>query len=102
MVAIAQQKHELEVPAACDAHAILAQHVAEVGTSRLDREPVCHSRVGGGFPEDAYERMLQHLPDMAICTPFNLRHYRRSNGESTRDEFYLTKDNLRNCRARRQ
>src|SRR5262249_18378432 len=68
--------------------------VSAVEAAPLERDPYCHIHVSSCFPAQTYDQMLDNLPAPAVCTPFNLKRYRRSNGESTRDEFHITNDNL--------
>jgi hypothetical protein len=68
--------------------------VAKVGEAKLDRDPFCHIYIEEIFPAALYPSLLQHLPAPSLYSPLNLRLYSRGDGESTRDQFYLTAESL--------
>jgi hypothetical protein len=68
--------------------------VGAVTGATLERNPFCHIYVEGLFPRTFYQLMLANLPSPSDYVPLNLRLYSRKNGESTRDLFHLTTDNL--------
>jgi hypothetical protein len=75
--------------------AALRGHLTDVVRSApLQREPFCHIYMDGVFPAAMYASMLRNLPPQELYVPLNLRKWVRSDGTSTRDQFYLTAENL--------
>jgi hypothetical protein len=74
--------------------AICDHMVAKVNATPLDRDPFCHIYLEEIFPAELYPMIIANLPPRESYTPFNLRRYARSNGESTRDMFYLTRQEM--------
>src|SRR5262245_3516612 len=70
------------------------QMVGAVTGATLERDPFCHIYMERIFPATFYQLMLSNLPSPNDYVPLNLRLYSRKNGESTRDLFHLTADNL--------
>jgi hypothetical protein len=68
--------------------------VGAVTGATLERNPFCHIYMEGIFPSAFYQSMLGNLPSPSEYVPLNLRLYSRKNGESTRDLFHLTTENL--------
>ena len=68
--------------------------VAAVESAHLERDPFCHIYMEGPIPAATYAAMLRNLPPTALYAPLNLRKWVRSDGTSTRDQFYLTEENL--------
>ncbi len=75
-------------------NAVLEHLITAVETAKLETEPFCHFAMTNCFPTDFYRAMLSNLPDRSLCTPFNLKRYRRPSGESLRDEFHFMKSNI--------
>jgi hypothetical protein len=76
-------------------HVSLRSHLVEtVNNAPLMREPFCHIYVESIFPTALYPSLLQHLPAPSLYSPLNLRLYSRGDGQSTRDQFHLTAENL--------
>ena len=75
--------------------AALRDHLIEVVRSTpLEREPFCHIYIEGVFPAAIYPSLLRNLPAKELYAPLNLRKWVRADGTSTRDQFYLTPQNL--------
>jgi hypothetical protein len=68
--------------------------IGAVTGAGLERDPFCHIYMEGVLPVTFYQSMLSNLPSPSEYVPLNLRLYSRKNGESTRDLFHLTTDNL--------
>jgi hypothetical protein len=68
--------------------------VAAVEAAETNDHPFSHFYVRGLFPDDFYAAMLAALPAKEAYEPLNLKAWSRPNGESTRDRFILSKDNL--------
>ncbi len=81
---------------AVDAEAAsLRDHVvAKVTSTPLERDPFCHIYMEGIFPPELYPSVLANLPPPELYTPLNPRLYARKDGQSTRDQFHLTAENL--------
>lgn len=77
-----------------DPSALRSHLTAQVSQAQLEREPFCHIYIEGIFPADSYSSLLEHLPAPSLYSPLNLRLYSRGEGESTRDQFHLTAENL--------
>jgi hypothetical protein len=77
------------------AAALLRDHiVAAVRASPLMREPFCHVYMENLVPTHLYTAMLQHLPPKELYVPLNPKKWVRADGTSTRDQFYLTPENI--------
>jgi len=73
----------------------LRDHIVQaVDSACLEREPFCHIYMEGAIPQATYAAMLRNLPPKELYAPLNLRKWVRGDGTSTRDQFYLTADNL--------
>jgi hypothetical protein len=74
---------------------VLCDHlVRTVSAARLEREPFCHIYMEGVFPAHLYEAVLRCLPPATFYAPLNPRKWVRADGTSTRDQYYLTAENL--------
>ncbi len=60
----------------------------------LEREPFCHIYMENIFPAATYRKMLLNMPPKELYTALNLRKWALSDGTSTRDQLYLTSENL--------
>jgi hypothetical protein len=86
---------DLEAPKAQAAPDALADSLlVRVGGARLERDPFCHIYMEEVFPPNAYAMLLRNLPAKELYAPLNLRKWVRKDGTSTRDQFYLTPENL--------
>src|SRR6516162_10924971 len=65
-----------------------------VNAAQLEREPFCHIYMQGMFPSEVYNLLLRNFPPKDLYTPLNLRKWVRADGSSTRDQFFLTQENL--------
>jgi hypothetical protein len=65
-----------------------------VNAAQLEPDPFCHVYMEGIFPSDLYDVVLRNLPPASLYSPLNLRKWVRSDGTSTRDQYYLTAENL--------
>jgi hypothetical protein len=73
----------------------LREHLVKVvSTAKLEREPFCHVYIQGIFPTELYNVLLRNLPPKELYAPLNLRKWVRADGGSTRDQFFLTPQNL--------
>jgi hypothetical protein len=68
--------------------------VTAVEMARLERDPFCHIYMEGLIPAATYAAMLRNLPPKRLYVPLNLRKWARADGTSTRDQFFLTDENL--------
>jgi hypothetical protein len=68
--------------------------VAKVSEATLERDPFCHVYLQEMFPPALYPTLLKSLPAPEAYTPLNPRLYSRKDGTSTRDQFFLTNENL--------
>jgi hypothetical protein len=68
--------------------------IATLDAAQLERDPFCHIYMEGMFPPAVYAALLRHLPPKELYTPLNLRKWVRADGTSTRDQFYMTPENL--------
>ncbi len=76
------------------ARSICDHMIAAVSNANLEREPFCHIYTKGFFPTELYAQLLKSLPAVSLYKPINLRNWSRADGTSTRDEFYLTDENI--------
>jgi hypothetical protein len=83
-----------EVRRAAGSTAIRDHIIAAVHAAPLEREPFCHIYMEGVIPAAFYAEMLRNLPAKDLYTPLNLRKWVRADGGSTRDQFYLTPENI--------
>jgi hypothetical protein len=73
----------------------LRDHVIErLDSVPLEREPFCHIYIESIIPPSLYRQMLLSLPPKELYTPLNLRRWARADGTSTRDQLYLSPENL--------
>ncbi len=76
-------------------HVELRDHLIKtIASTPLEREPFCHIYMDGLFPAGFYTTLLGNLPPKEHYQPLNLRKWVRPDGTSTRDQFYLTPENL--------
>ena len=68
--------------------------IRTVTDARLEREPFCHVYMEGIFPPEFYYLLLRSFPPQELYAPLNLRKWIRADGTSTRDQFFLTPENL--------
>src|SRR5215470_8033419 len=74
---------------------LLRNHlIGRVNAAQLERNPFCHVYMEGIFPSDLYDVVLRSLPPASLYSPLNLRKWVRSDGTSTRDQYFLTPENL--------
>lgn len=73
---------------------ILTHLVSVIENADASDEPFSHLYAENCFPKEVYSRMLSLLPDPADYSPLNLKVWRREDGTSTRDRFFLTEDHL--------
>jgi len=85
---------QAEASSGFNAESICDHMVAAVSNADLEREPFCHIYTKEFFPKELYTRLLASLPDPSLYKPINLRNWSRADGTSTRDEFYLSKENV--------
>lgn len=76
------------------AERVLAHMVSVIQAADVHDEPYSHLYVGDVFPTDFYGQLLNSLPDPALYQPLNLKAWARPDGESTRDRFLLTTENV--------
>jgi hypothetical protein len=75
--------------------AALREHiVAAVRAAQLIREPFSHVYMENVVPAAVYAAMLRNLPPKELYVPLNPRKWVRADGTSTRDQFYLTPENI--------
>jgi hypothetical protein len=75
--------------------ATLRDHLIDrVRASFLLKEPFCHIFMDGVFPAAMYPAILHNLPSRKLYAPLNVRKWVRADGTSTRDQFYLTAENI--------
>lgn len=77
-----------------DAGSIASSLIAGVGNAHLERVPFCHIYLERIFPAEIYAELLDNLPPKELYQPLNLRKWVRADGTSTRDQFYLTAENI--------
>jgi hypothetical protein len=76
-------------------HVGLRDHLIDsISGARLEREPFCHIYMESVLPPGFYGTMLANLPPKELYQPLNLRKWVRADGTSTRDQFYLTPENI--------
>jgi hypothetical protein len=68
--------------------------VKAVSAAQLERKPFCNIYTEGLFPSEVYSALLRNLPPKELYAPLNLRKWVRADGTSTRDQFYLSSENL--------
>jgi len=74
---------------------LLRNHLIRcVNAAQLERDPFCHVYMEGVFPSDLYGVVLRSLSPTELYAPLNLRKWVRSDGTSTRDQYFLTAENL--------
>ncbi len=73
---------------------VIAHMVAAVGRADSSDHPFSHFYARELFPADFYRDILASLPKKSFYTPINIERWRRPNGESTRDRFFLSREAL--------
>src|SRR5262249_54282672 len=92
-VLVDHQSEPRRHPEPPDVH--LCEHlIARVRAAMLEREPFCHFYLEEVFPRATYPALLRNLPPKELYVPLNLRKWARADGTSTRDQFFLTPDNI--------
>ena len=76
-------------------HAGVGEHMqATVRDAALVQDPFCHIYMEGFFPSSLYLEILRNLPAKELYEALNLRKWVRADGTSTRDQFYLSTENI--------
>lgn len=74
---------------------VLREHfIRTVTRSRVEPDPFAHMYLEGIFPAELYPLVLRNLPPDELYEPLNLRKWVRPDGTSTRDLFFLVRENL--------
>ena len=73
---------------------VIAHMVAAVDRAESSDHPFSYFYARELFPADFYRDILANLPEKSAYAPINIERWRRPNGESTRDRFFLSREAL--------
>lgn len=69
---------------------IVAHMVGQVAAATVEDAPFQHFYLKPVFPADVYAEILASLPDRGSYRPLNIKRWHNANGESTRDQLFLS------------
>lgn len=78
-----------------DASVLCDRLVEGLSAVEVERDPFCHFYTGAFWPTNFYPRLLRNLPDPNYYEPQNIKKWVRADGTSTRDNFFLTAENIK-------
>ncbi len=84
----------VELKPSLDPSALCNHLVGAVNSVTLEQEPFCHFYTDSLWPTDLYPRILQSFPDPSLYQPQNIKKWVRADGTSTRNNFFLTAENI--------